>query len=55
MEQTHCTEEMDVDPATAEGLQEREMSDNSEFDENEESSSKTICKLHCMLCVFVWV
>ena len=51
MEKMHCTEEMDVDPASAEKLQEWEISENSELDENEESSSETSCKLHCMLCV----
>ena len=37
MKKTHCMEDMEVDHAPAEGLQEWEIEENSEFDENEES------------------
>ena len=50
MENAPCTEAMAVDPVSAEGIQEWEM---SECEENEESSSETSCKLDCFLCVCV--
>ena len=45
MEKSCSTEQMAVDPASAEGVQEWDMSETSELDENEESSNDTSCKL----------
>ena len=48
MEKSRSTEQMAVDPVSAKGVQEWEMSETSELDENEESSNDTSCKLVCV-------